>query len=167
MSLINDALKRAKQTTQNSNPVAAPAMERPLQPIESPLEDQRSNLAWPVAIILFLLLCAGLFIAISSSDHATKQVAAAPAPAPAPVVQIAAVTPSPPPPVVDTPKITAPKPARIQGIVYDPVTPYAIISGKTVFVGDALDGQRVTAITRNAITLVGNGQTNHLHVGEK
>ncbi|MEJ0088231.1 MAG: hypothetical protein WDM80_00510 [Limisphaerales bacterium] len=167
MSLINDALKRAKQTQHNSNPVAAPAMERPLQPIESGLQDQGSNLIWPVAIILFLLLFAGLFIAISSVGHVTKQAAVDPMPAPAPVVQVAAATPPPAPPVVDTPKITAPKPARIQGIVYDPVTPYAIISGKTVFVGDAVDGQRVTFISRNAITLVGNGQTNHLHVGEK
>ena len=134
MSLINDALKRAKQTTQNST-ASAPAMERLPQPIESALEDQRSNLAWPVAIILFLLLCAGLFITISSSGHATKQAAVEPAPAPAPVVQVAVVTP-PPAPVVETPKITAPKPARIQGIVYDPVTPYAIITDKDRFAAD-------------------------------
>ncbi len=164
MSLINEALKRANQT-QQSGTAAASTMEHPPQPIESGLEDQGSNLAWPIAIILFLLLFAGIFIAISSTGHATKPVVIDAAPAP--VVQVAAATPAVIIPVPEAPKPVAPKPARIQGIVYDPVTPYAIISGKTVFVGDAVDGQRVTMISRDAITLVGNGQTNHLRVGGK
>ena len=59
------------------------------------------------------------------------------------------------------------KPTRVQGIVYDPVNPWAIISGKTVHVGDNVEGMLVTAISRDSITIAGNGQTKQLHVGEK
>jgi hypothetical protein len=61
----------------------------------------------------------------------------------------------------------APKPVKkIQGIAYDPVHPWAIISGKTVYIGDMVDGMRVTAIARDSVTLVGNGQTNTFVVGQ-
>jgi hypothetical protein len=47
------------------------------------------------------------------------------------------------------------------------VHPYAIVGGKTVFVGDAVDGQRVTAISPDTLTLVGNGQTNQLYFNRR
>jgi hypothetical protein len=161
MSQINDALKRAKDMQQKNTPSSVP----PMQPVESPAVQHGANWIWPVAIILLLLLFAGLFIAISAGSHAEKKIVAEPMPAP--VVQ-AAVAPAPPPvaPVTEALKSTAPKPARLQGIVYDPVHPYAIVSGKTVFVGDSVDGMRVTAISRDAVTLAGNGQTNKLAVGQ-
>jgi hypothetical protein len=62
--------------------------------------------------------------------------------------------------------VQAPRRARIQGIAYDPVHPWAIISGKTAYVGDVVDGMRVAVIARDSVTLVGNGQTNTFVVGQ-
>jgi hypothetical protein len=161
MSQINDALKRAKDMQPKNTPSSVP----PMQPVESPASQHGANWIWPVAIILLLLLFAGLFIAISAGSHAKKKIVAEPLPAP--VVQ-AAAAPAPPPaaPAPEALKSKAPKRARLQGIVYDPVHPYAIVSGKTVFVGDSVDGMRVTAISRDAVTLAGNGQTSKLAVGQ-
>jgi hypothetical protein len=161
MSQINDALKRAKDMQPKNTPSSVP----PMQPVESPAGQHGANWIWPVVIILLLLLLAGLFIAISTGSHAEKKIVAEPPPVP--VVQ-AAAAPAPPPaaPATEALKSMAPKPARLQGIVYDPVHPYAIVSGKTVFVGDSVDGMRVTGISRDAITLVGNGQTSKLAVGQ-
>jgi hypothetical protein len=161
MSQINDALKRAKDMQPKNTPSSVP----PMQPVESPASQHGANWIWPVAIILLLLLFAGLFIAISAGSHAEKKIVAEPLPAP--MVQ-AAAAPAPPPaaPAPEALKSKAPKRARLQGIVYDPVHPYAIVSGKTVFVGDSVDGMRVTAISRDAVTLAGNGQTSKLAVGQ-
>jgi hypothetical protein len=163
MSQINDALKRAKDMQPKNTPSSVP----PMQPVESPASQHGANWIWPVAIILLLLLFAGLFIAISAGSHVEKKIVAEPLPAPA-VQAAAAPAPAPAPaaPATEALKSTAPKPARVQGIVYDPVHPYAIVSGKTVFVGDLVDGMRVTAISRDAITLAGNGQTSKLAVGQ-
>ena len=161
MSQINDALKRAQDIQTKGIPSSVP----PLLPVESKAGQPGANWIWPMVIVLFLLLFAGLFIAISASRHSVTIAAREPAPVPAPVVQ-AAATPKPPPvaPVTETLAANTPKSVQIQGIVSDPVHPYAIVSGKTVFVGDAVDGQRVTAISPDTLTLVGNGQTNRLHI---
>jgi hypothetical protein len=161
MSQINDALKRAKDMQPKNTPSSVP----PMQPVESPASQHGANWIWPVVIILLLLLLAALFIAISAGSHAEKKIVAEPLPAP--VVQAAAAPATPPAaPAPEALKSTAPKAARLQGIVYDPVHPYAIVSGKTVFVGDSVDGMRVTAISRDAVTLAGNGQTSKLAVGQ-
>ena len=169
MSLINDALKRAK-LAQNESAPATPVNVPPLRPVEAQTVGYDSTWwIWPVAILLFLVLFGGLFYAISSGFHASRPVVVAPAVVPPVAQHIVAAPPVDPPspaPVVVVAAKT-PKPARIQGIVYDPVNPWAIISGKTIRVGDSVDGLRVTAISREAIMLTGNGQTNQLRVGDK
>jgi hypothetical protein len=169
MSQINDALKRAKQAQRRNAPSASSAAP-PLRPFEAKNVEQGPNWIWPVAIILFFLLFAGVFFAISAGSHATTQMAAAPAAIQTRVqtVEVSATNFSKPLPVaMDLAVLKTAKPARIQGIVYDSVNPLAIIGGKTIHVGDAVDGMVVTGISRDAITLVGNGQTRQLHVGEK
>jgi hypothetical protein len=169
MSQINDALKRAKQA-QRKNVTSASSTAFPLRPFESKTGEQGPNWIWPVSIILFFLLFAGVFFAISAGSHTTTQTAAAPAATLTHVqtVEVSATNFSKPLPVAkDLAVLKTAKPARIQGIVYDTVNPLAIIGGKTVQVGDAVDGMLVTGISREAITLVGNGQTRQLHVGEK
>lgn len=79
---------------------------------------------------------------------------AAPASAAAPETN--AVAPVAPP---EPPK---PAPLRLQSIVYNPGRSSAMVSGKFVFVGDKVQGFRVTAIDKETVTLVGNGQTNVL-----
>jgi hypothetical protein len=164
MSQINDALKRAKDTP----PKNMPSSMAPMMPVDALAAEHGANWIRPAAIILVLLLIASLFIAISSGTHAGPKIIAESETAPVPVVHIAPAPAPVPAPAAPAPMVLAanlPKPARIQGIVDDPVHPYAIVSGKTVYVGDQMDGQRVTAISPEAITLVGNGQTNQLHVG--
>jgi hypothetical protein len=102
---------------------------------------------------------------------------AAPVPAPAPVAAAAepnvAQLPVIGPAAIASgnPDVTPVKPPKpplvIQGIVNDPVRPWAIISGRTLYVGDSVRGLRVTAITRNSVTLVGDGETNRLVVGQE
>jgi len=41
-----------------------------------------------------------------------------------------------------------------------------MISGRTLFIGDKLEGLRVTAINRESVTLVGPAQTNVLTLSE-
>jgi hypothetical protein len=112
--------------------------------------------------------------AIVPTQEAVTAVAPAPNP-PSPVLPVSAPlasapASSAPPAVVTSPapvKAEAPKPVRIQGIAYDPVLSWAVVNGKTVYVGDVVNGMRVTAISRNSITLAGNGRTNTFAVGQK
>jgi hypothetical protein len=57
---------------------------------------------------------------------------------------------------------------KLQGIVFNPRSPSATISGKTVFVGERVGEWRVSAIDKDTATLVGvaNGETNVLRLGE-
>ena len=164
MSQINDALKRAKDTP----PKNMPSSVAPMLPVDALAAEHGANWIRPVAIILVLLLIASLFIAISSGtpcraeNHCRTSDPSRHRWFISPRLRPRRHPPRPPQCVLAA---NLPKPARIQGIVDDPVHPYAIVNGKTVYVGDQMDGQRVTAISPDAITLVGNGQTNQLHVG--
>jgi hypothetical protein len=68
-------------------------------------------------------------------------------------------------PVTEAPP---PKPAlpKLQAIVFSPTRPSVMVSGKTLFIGDKLNGLRVTAIDQESVTLVGAGQTNVLTLAE-
>jgi hypothetical protein len=59
-----------------------------------------------------------------------------------------------------------PKLPKLQAIVFSPARPSVMISGKTLFIGDKLNGFRVTAIDQESATLVGGGQTNVLSLSE-
>jgi hypothetical protein len=161
MSLINDALKRAKQAQQKKNPPGAPPPLRPFKPAR-----KKCDLFLPV-LILLLIVTAFFFIGLAIATHKVKNIVAASETATNQAVEIVAA-PKTPAQVIGPAAIAAqaPKPTTIQGIAYDPVRPWAIVSGKTVYVGDVVDGMRVLAITRDAVTLAGNGQTNTFVVGQ-
>jgi hypothetical protein len=59
-----------------------------------------------------------------------------------------------------------PPPLRLQAIVFNPKRPSALISGKTLFIGDKLGDARVVAIDQDSATLVGSGKTNVLSLPE-
>ena len=61
---------------------------------------------------------------------------------------------------------TNPPPLKLQGVVFDPKRPSAVISGRTLFVGDRIRQMRVTAITADTAVLVGAGHTNVLTMAE-
>ena len=165
MSLINDALKRAREAQRKNPPASLP----PLAPFVARGEKARAP-GWILpAVIILLIVVAFFFIALAMARHSVKTIVNAPeisATQPAEAASVAA-TPLPPPAVIGPAALTngLPPPMRLQAISYDPLHPWAIISGRTVYVGDSVDGMRVTKISRGSITVVGNGKTNLLIIG--
>jgi hypothetical protein len=204
MSLINDALKRAKQS--QSPAATPPAQHLHFRPVESePVARHGLGVLLPVALA-FVALLALLFVwelghRSSSSNPQPELVAHAASTTPAPTPPVnpapAALTesvPSPPVPsapepppaaITPTPAETAPDPApaipavpddpptppkpaplRLQGIIFNPAHPSAVINGKTVFVGDKVGEFRVGDIRQDSATLFNAAQTNVLNLGE-
>jgi hypothetical protein len=216
MSLINDALKRAKEAQPQAAPPPVPNLQ--LRPIE-PAQYTRHTLGLILPVTLAVAALLLLFFVWQSAQRngstqptevkartamtanpttapqpAAASVAAAPAapvPAapPAPSTLPAAGTPHLPaatavsvpanPPVAEAQdggvtnttavaEVPPPKPAppRLQAIIFSPTRPSVMIGGKTLFIGDKLNGFRVTTINQESAMLVGAGQTNVLTLSE-
>ena len=217
MSLINDALRRAKDTQQQTP--APPSRNLPFRPVEpAPHSGGRGQgLLLPVALVvvaLLSLLSAWQWFQHRNSTGSTEVNArtprvapAIPAPQPASVPAVASATQPDATAPPDSPSSSAtgaaaslaaddaaaatnapladvqeseatnaaamaapppPKPAplRLQAIIFSPRRPSAMISGKTLFVGDKLGDLRVVAINKDSATLTGGGQTNVLSLPE-
>ncbi len=226
MSLINDALKRAREAQQQARPTILPGPQ--LRPIESAQQARHGlGLLLPVALGVVALL--GLFLFWQAAQgrspiqvSARKAQAAArtgsdamrpPAPAQADSAPATSVPPlepgllvahAPPPrpippghlatisntaaatlPVTpitvvpatveraasNTPALTEPAPTppvllKLQAIVFNPAQPSAIISGKTLFVGDYIREFQVLAISKASATLADGGHTNVLRLAD-
>lgn len=202
MSLINDALKRAKQVRQGNPP--EPATGLPLRPVETPPRRNAGQRLVLVSAALIVALPAGLFFWKSlqksgASQRASVVTGASPAlpadvpeptpksrpavtepvaPAPKPANTVTPATPMPLPAqaepqprllVTSNAPATAtesslPKPAplRLQGILYRPVDPAAIINGKTTRVGGKIGDAEVVAIKADSVVIVFAGKTNVL-----
>ena len=180
MSLINDALKRASEAQQQAPPPSSPGPQ--FRPVEPGPRLSRFGLLLPFAGAAAALL--GLFFAwevLQKNDSprtveaktqfgAATLTAAPERPAPEPARPIATQTTSEPiaqkEPTVTPPAVkeAPPKPAplKLQAIVFNPARPSAIVSGRTLFIGDRIGEFRVVAITQENATLVGAGQTNVL-----
>lgn len=126
MSLINDALKRAKQVQQKSPP--PPASGRPLRPVESARPRSSAlGLLWPIAVaLLLLMIAAGVIWFVVARAGAARPVADAPNSKP--VTQAAtATTPKPiptatqprPAPAIKSNSTTPPSPAAVPAPVGD------------------------------------------------
>jgi hypothetical protein len=88
---------------------------------------------------------------------------AAPATASATQPQVADATATNAPPVTTSEPQPPEFPAlRLQGIFFRPANPSAVINAKTVFIGDKIEGVRVTGIERDCVTLEWEGQTKEL-----
>jgi hypothetical protein len=180
MSLINDALKRARESQRKNPPPGAP----PLPPIESPA---RGGTGWMLAAAAVLLLAAaGLFFGPALFEHKAAPVvtakapeisapppAAAPAPMP-PRVDAAplppAVTNAAPPPAAITnppPAAAAVQALKIQGIIFSVAHPEAIVNGKDVNVGDRVGDFQVKEILRDSVVFQRpDGSQKTLAIGE-
>ncbi len=213
MSLINEALKRAKEAQQQVTvePSSGPVL-RPVEPAQMP--PQSFRLLPPISLgIIFVL---GVILVLQVLQKGRSGVAAEPKPltvaaakpapevtgpvsqpvsqptpapsgkqpsapavqqaaakapstvpaAPASTAQQTAVAPATPAitaaPVIAQPVAPAPPPLKLQGIVYNPARPSALISGRTLFVGDRFDEMKVTRISQSQVVLVGSGKTNVL-----
>jgi hypothetical protein len=168
MSLINDALKRARETQRNTPPPGAP----PLQPVESPA---RGGTGWILAASAILFLAAGGFVlGPAMFGHKTPPPLAAKSPgvsapgaaeaAPAPTAGARPVIPIPsPPPATNAnppaaaltnpppPAVAAVKWPKVQGIIFNATQPLAIVNGQTVNVSDRVGDFQVKQISQHTV----------------
>ena len=122
-----------------TTPVSAPAVVSPAPSVRSAVQAQAAPVAVP-----------------ETPATSVETVVAAPAPpASAPPENTVVVPVEPPKPVL-----------KLQGIVYNPLRPAAMISGKTLFIGDRTGEWRVVAINPESATLVSAGQTNVLTLAQ-
>jgi hypothetical protein len=171
MSLINDALKRA-QKQQQAQPASKPPLEF-LPPGPAPASD---CCAGPRSLGITLVLLAVLgFVAIlawlvSSPSFNSVPVAARPAtrmsggsssnPPAAAVVSPAPLTnptaAATEPAVTNAPvaaSLPPGEPLRLQGISFNPNAPSAVVNGRVLYLGDTVNGYRLTAVSPVAVTL--------------
>ncbi len=182
MSLINDALKRANESTPPPHPpTEAPP---PLRPVE-----YKTPATWPLLVLplaLFLVFgFAGWFLwhgwqtnRDETLTHVATPVAArehppATTPTAEPAEPVAVTTtPAPvetaPPPAAPA-AATAVEPAKaefpnlkLQGIFFRASNPSAMINAKTFYVGDKIQGAKVLSITQDTVTMEFSGQTSEL-----
>jgi type II secretory pathway component PulC len=182
MSLINDALRRASQSDKD-RARATPSLIR----MEPAPVAQRSVMPWILAmgVVIALVLASWFFWQGAKARQAAvdKVVVVVPPPKiepvheiapviivppkPAPVVVQPAPAPAPPPPVVVK---EAPEPwpsdLKLKGIFYNRTNPRALINGRSLAVGDTVEGARVAKIEPDQVTLEWKGQTQILLEGQ-
>ena len=181
MSLVNDALKRATEK-HNSRP-PAPAASLHLRPVE-PAPPQKTGIGLVLPATLLTIIIAALF-SISLLNHSSRPAPPTSSPppsistatttvpalsimdlAPAPLLVSAKEVPVAPSATTIAPAVVAAPtplaPLRLQAVFYSPPNPSAIISGKTVHVGDSVRELQVVAIGSASALLVNSTQTNFL-----
>lgn len=168
MSLINDALKRARETQQNHRPPGAP----PLPPVES---SAHGGAHWILVVSAILFLAAaGVVLGPALFGHKVPPAVAANAPnlpTPSPVAAASAPAVSSPPPTASVnpppvananppeaattnpppPAVAVVKLPKVQGIIFNSTQPLAIVSGQTVNVGDRVGDFQVKQITQSKV----------------
>ena len=151
MSLINDALKQARQTPPRNPPNSLP----PLQPAHNHQESSPMAVWLVPAIIIFLVFAAIFFIGWAAAHRTVHTIASAP-PDPDTTEQPETVVAPPAPPTPAAPDVSAPaapKP-KLQGIFYSPTAPSAILDGKTIHPGDQFKQYKVKEISKYTVTLI-------------
>jgi hypothetical protein len=173
MSLINDALKRARDAQRNDPPSGAP----PLPPVESPA---RGGIGWILAAAVVLLLAAaGVFLGPSLFGHKAPPamttetpVTSAPPPAKAPPARVIPPAPAtnsnPSNPTVPPPPASAAKQwPKVQGIIFNAARPLAIVNGQTVSAGDRVGDVQVKQILKDSVIFQQpDGSQKTLGIGE-
>ena len=159
MSLINDALKRARHNHTPRDP------NHPLPQLPA-VEEPKVN-AWLAPAIAILVVFAVIFlVGWAVAHHSVHAIVTGPIDPELATQQAAEVTlPVVPPPPAPTP-INPEDAPHLQGIFYSPTAPTAIVDGKTVGVGDRYQQYRVKEITKSSVTLVDSkGQPIKLTMG--
>jgi hypothetical protein len=213
MSLINDALKRAKEA-QQSAPRENPGLQfHPVEPENPPSTSSKGSLGvlLPVALAVMGLLLVLLVwqrikdhrnqvpreipvravnprpaLAESAPSQAQDTAPAARPAVPAPLL----ATPTTPASVqtskssgtsnaptvasdltsgepaatngvalVPAPALPKPAPPKLQGVVWNPSRPSALINGQALFIGERISDYKLIRITPASATLSGSGQT--------
>lgn len=183
MSLVNDALKRAKQAAPKNTP---PAVE-PMRVVETTRRPVGTGFLLLMLTVVILLLAGLLLWQWAHGNGAELQVRANSLPAAGNPVSSPPVSAESPNPA--RPEMTAPTPAisekalitaatnavavepakpvpityKLQSVVFLPKDPSAVINGKVVFVNGIVNDARVAAIGPGTATIVTPaGQTNVL-----
>jgi hypothetical protein len=168
MSLINEALKKARQAQPVASTAATPAL-RPVEPaphVETVRARSTSATLTPAAL------------PVGQVKTPVEVNAPAPAPSPVPIPPVAAdakaaptntlaTLTEPPGTATNVAIADAPKPPayKLQGIIYRPKNPSAVIDGKLVFAGSRVGEAHVLLIEKDAVTIVTSaGQTNLLEL---
>lgn len=167
MSLVNDALKRAKQAQQENPPPVPPLQFRPVEPAnETPPGSPLLIVGAALGLIVLIGLGGLLVWAVAGKQGAAMQVEARTVVEPAtPVASVVAPAQS----VTNVAPIVVEPPApelKLQGIFFNPRSPSAVVNGRTLYVGDRVAGLSVTAITPKAVTLTSKTLTNVLSLSE-
>jgi len=160
MSLINDALKRARESQQKNPPSGGP----PLRPVEIRRPRRDVNWIFP-ALAILLIVAACFFLGLAMTNRTVTKIVNVPD-----VVvtqQVDTVVAPEPPPETNAPVAPAPDLPTVQGIFYDPVNPSAIMDGRSVSIGSRVGDWRVKEISKYAVTLEGtNGLLQKINLGD-
>lgn len=159
MSLVNDALKRAKQMQQNMRKQSQP--ELPPRPA-GPVVTQPTSPAWIwAAFFAFLLAASGYLVWQTTSQDNPRSADAASndtlivhaATAPRAAAKPAAVKTN----AVET--AVRPAPLKLQSIFYIPGRSSVMISGESLSVGGQIRNFRVVEIKPDSVTLADATET--------
>jgi hypothetical protein len=147
MSLINDALKQARQAPPRNTPNSLP-------PLQAAHEENSNTAVWLVpAVIIFLVFAAIFVIGWAAARHSVHTTMAAPQPVDPASTQLVVTVTTPvattPLPVPETPDMP-----HLQGIFYS-AHPTAIMDGKTIHPGDQFKQYKVKQITQFNVILTG------------
>jgi hypothetical protein len=163
VSLTNDAPKRAKKSPGGP----------PLPAAESELY---GGSGWLLPLLVILILVAAcFFIGLVMARRTVTRIANRPEPSATQQVESVSAPGSDAPPMVSETNMAAgsnsipmlpPSPFKLQGIVYNPTRPWAIMDGKTVYPGSRVDSFLVKEISKDAVTLEGaDGSRQKLFLG--
>jgi hypothetical protein len=159
MSLLNDALKRASQSQAGHDTVR---IHLPEPAALAPAPKQQTGRGWAVPVVVVLIVALAAFIGLAHfrRGHVSTVATAVIVPPPVPVVPPASKPVAPPPaPAPRAVAVTAHPapvlpPLKLQGITYYNARWQAIINGKTVHVGDTVNGFRIAMISQNHVSFV-------------
>ena len=160
MSLINDALKQARQSQQNNPPSGSTAvaagrilLARRHELVSVGADCSASGRRGIFRRIITVKTHAAARRNVFSSGKLKSVSNALPVVTNAPSGNTVPAVPPPPPE------------PKLQGILFDPTRPCAIVDGNMVFVGGHVGGFRVAAISKSVVTLKNGTETKVLRLG--
>jgi hypothetical protein len=154
MSLINDALNKAKQVPPRNLPNTLPPM------VPSAENESSPAAIWLVpAIVIFLIIAAIFFIGWAAAHNSVQKAQYEQTPISATqqveATSITSILHNTNTYATDAPPVIEVYLPKLQGIFYSPTAPTAILDGKTVGPGDQYQQYRVKTITKYTVILVG------------
>jgi len=160
MSLINDALKKASQTPTPTTPA----------PTKEPLHVATHTPAprWPLFVVpplVAIVFATGTFMVMrgwqGSRPVSARETQVETTPESTVAAPVVAAAPKPEPPITNA--VAAVPPAdfptlKLQGVIWSPSRPSAVINGKSVFVGEKVERAIVTSIQQDTVKVTWNGE---------